>query len=84
MLRNCEALNYSAFEVITVVDKSPDQTEAIAEKWAKKPGFKVFVQDSNRGLSSARNLGARHAVGEIIAYLDAMLFRIVTGCDFLR
>ncbi len=73
-LAGCAVLDYPDFEVITVVDRSPDQTEAIANGWAQKSGYKVIIQESNRGLSAARNAGAQHATGEIIAFLDADAF----------
>jgi len=73
-LAGCAALNYPDFEVIVVVDKSRDLSEAIAARWAQRPGFRLITLDTNRGLSAARNIGARSAAGEIVAYLDADAF----------
>jgi len=80
-LAGCAALDYPDFEVIVVVDKSRDLSEAIAARWARKPGFRMFTPETNRGLSAARNIGARNATGEIVAYLDADAY---PDSDWLR
>lgn len=59
------------WECIVINDGSPDNTEEIAKKWVvKDTRFYYFFQE-NRGVSSARNLGINHAVGEFILPLDA-------------
>lgn len=69
-LRGClESLmrvDYHDFEVILVDDGSRDATPQIA---AEFPMVRYHVQE-NRGLSVARNVGARLAQGEIVAYTD--------------
>ena len=59
------ALAYPRVEGIVVDDGSTDASADIARGF----GMKV-VSTPNRGLSSARNTGARAAAGEIVAYLD--------------
>lgn len=62
---------YTNWECIIVNDGSPDNTEEVAKKWvAKDKRFKYFYQE-NGGLSSARNFGITHAIGEYILPLDA-------------
>lgn len=59
------------WECLIVDDGSKDRTAAVAKDWARKdPRFRYFFQP-NAGLSSARNLGLRHAVGEYVQFLDA-------------
>ena len=60
-------LEYSDYEVIVVDDGSQDKTSEIVKTF---PEVILISQVSNRGLSAARNLGAKHAKGEIFAYTD--------------
>jgi glycosyltransferase involved in cell wall biosynthesis len=56
------------FELIVVDDGSTDTTPQVLESF----GARVRVlQQKNRGPGAARNLGARHATGEYLAFLDS-------------
>src|SRR5208282_6918493 len=66
-LESLEKLRYPDFEVIVVNDGSKDRTLEIVESF---PFCRVISQD-NKGLSVARNVGAEHATGEIVAYTDS-------------
>ncbi|QOV90179.1 glycosyltransferase [Humisphaera borealis] len=66
-LRSLLRLNYPDYEVILIDDGSTDDTLEIA---ARYPQVRTIHQE-NRGLSAARNEGARLAVGEIVAYTDS-------------
>lgn len=59
-------LNYPDYEVILVDDGSHDATSEIARQF---PHMRTIRQD-NQGLSTARNVGARAARGDIVAYTD--------------
>jgi O-antigen biosynthesis protein len=59
-------IDYPNHEVIVVDDGSTDATGEIAAEYADF----TLVKTENVGLSSARNLGMRAAVGEIVAYVD--------------
>ena len=73
-LRNClESLaqvDYARFEVV-VVDQSPDlESLAVGRELANRfPGFR-YVRTTTSGAAVARNIGAGHAVGELIAFID--------------
>ena len=59
-------LDYPDYEVIVVDDGSTDNTAAIVRRYEHVK----LIQTENRGLSSARNVGANAASGEIVAYID--------------
>ncbi len=60
-----QRLVYPNFDVIVVDDGSTDDSAEIA----RGHGFTV-ISTENRGLSSARNTGLEHAMGEVVAYVD--------------
>jgi glycosyltransferase involved in cell wall biosynthesis len=60
-------LNYPRYEVVLVDDGSTDNTAEIA---ARFPHVRC-IQQSNHGLSHARNTGASAAEGEVLAYTDS-------------
>lgn len=65
------AQDYTNREIVVIDDGSNDDTPAVAQN-ASKRGELVFVRSRrNRGCPSARNLGLRHAKGEIVAFIDA-------------
>jgi glycosyltransferase involved in cell wall biosynthesis len=66
-LTSLEQLRYPDYEVVVVNDGSTDATRAIVERHAGT----TLVNQPNRGLSVARNVGFAHARGEIVAYTDA-------------
>jgi GT2 family glycosyltransferase len=65
------AQDYVNREIIVVDDGSHDDTLEVAQE-ASTRGVLVLVRSRrNRGCPSARNLGLRHAEGEIVAFIDA-------------
>ena len=66
-LRSLKKLNYPDYEVVLVDDGSKDNTREIVSHhpWVKT------IHQPNMGLSVARNVGAAHASGEILAYTDS-------------
>ena len=66
-LASLERLNYPNYEVVVVNDGSTDGTRQIAEGY----DYIHLINQVNKGLSEARNVGIRAATGEIIAFTDA-------------
>ena len=66
-LRSLKKINYPDYEVVLVNDGSTDNTREIVSHhpWVKA------IHQANMGLSVARNVGAAHASGEILAYTDS-------------
>jgi len=76
-LASLRTLNYPDYEVIVVNDGSKDRTLAITEEHKARydadpngPRL-VIIDQENKGLSVARNVGAAAATGEIVAYTDS-------------
>lgn len=65
-LQACLAQTHAETEVIVVDDGSSDGTASIAKSFSVH-----YLHQTNRGPSAARNLGARGANGEILAYTDS-------------
>ncbi len=58
------------YEIICVVDGSPDDTEKQARE-VKSKKVKVIAYETNRGKGYALRYGMREARGELISFLDA-------------
>ncbi len=69
-LESLGKIDYPNYEVILVDDGSTDETPAICSRF---PAVRTINQE-NRGLSAARNVGMEVATGEIIAYTDSDCF----------
>jgi GT2 family glycosyltransferase len=63
---------FSDFEVLVIDDGSIDQTVNIIQNYAAQdPRVHLIVSPVNQGVSNARNLGIRKAIGQWVAFLDA-------------
>jgi glycosyltransferase involved in cell wall biosynthesis len=62
---------YSHFEVLVVDDGSQDRTPDLVRAIAAQDQRVQLLQQPNRGVAAARNLGIQQARGEYIAPLDA-------------
>ncbi len=66
---------YPNWELVLVDDGSSDNSASLAKKYATEyPGRIRYFEHpgrQNRGSSATRNVGIKHAKGELIAFLDA-------------
>jgi len=67
------AQTYRQFELIVVDDGSTDGTRRVVEGVARdRVRLRVrLIEQPHRGVYAARNFGARHARGELIAFIDS-------------
>lgn len=62
---------YTNMEVILVDDGSPDNCPQICDEYAKKDKRIKVIHKKNGGLSDARNVGVKNAIGDYIIFLDS-------------
>lgn len=62
---------YKDFEVIIVNDGSPDNSQAIIDKYVKKDSRFQAYQKENGGLSDARNYGIERCKGDYLLFVDS-------------
>src|SRR3972149_5566353 len=80
-LRSLSKQSYKDFEIIVVDDGSTDSTFQSASKFQIPNSKFQILHGEHLGAGAARNLGASHAKGEILVFVDAdMTF----DRDFLR
>lgn len=58
-------------EIVIINDGSKDNTDVICKKLAEQNANIKYIAKENGGVSSARNLGVKNAVGKYIAFLDS-------------
>ncbi|GEM_PF-460975 len=70
-LRSLDDQFYKDFEVIVVDDGSIDKTLEIISNFKTKRYELTVLKQLHRGPAMARNLGAKHAKGKILVFVDA-------------
>jgi glycosyltransferase involved in cell wall biosynthesis len=70
-LESVKNQTFSQWECIIVDDGSTDKTATVVEKYIATDKRYLFVSQSNKGLSAARNAGLKNAKGNFIQFLDA-------------
>ncbi len=66
-----QTIDKNDMEVLLINDGSPDNSEAICQKYCEKYPFFKYFKKENEGLSKTRNYGLRHAQGKYIVFLDS-------------
>jgi glycosyltransferase involved in cell wall biosynthesis len=62
---------YNNIQIILINDGSKDKSQATCDEYKKRYSNIVVIQQENRGVASARNLGIQIAEGKYLAFLDA-------------
>lgn len=70
-IKSVLAQTYSDFELIIVNDGTEDSSMKCAERHAEKDSRISILEQTNRGLSSARNTGLKYASGKYICFMDS-------------
>lgn len=65
-----QSLNEKDFEVIAIIDGSPDNSIDIVNEYSKLHSNLVVIDKENGGVSSARNRGIEVAKGDYIMFID--------------
>lgn len=63
--------SYQNIELILVNDGSTDQSDAKCKRWMQKDDRIKYYQQTNSGVSVARNLGLKNANGRYVTFVDA-------------
>jgi|688.fasta_scaffold216731_2 glycosyltransferase involved in cell wall biosynthesis len=63
--------NFQDFEIVIVNDGSTDGSDIICNNYIKKYSNIKLINQSNSGLSSARNTGLKNSSGEYILFVDS-------------
>lgn len=61
---------YKNSEIILVIDGNDKLKQKLESKLEKMDNITIIGNEKNEGASTSRNLGVRHAKGEIIAFID--------------
>lgn len=80
--RCLDSIDYPEAEIIVVNDGSIDNSAEVIEQYIKshiRTKNVVLINKSNGGVSSARNLGIRHATGKYIVFVDADDYLMADG-----
>lgn len=70
-VKSTQSQTYSNIDIVIVINDSSDQTEAICKKLKSKDSRIQVVTTAKAGVSHARNLGIKSALGDYLLFVDA-------------
>jgi glycosyltransferase involved in cell wall biosynthesis len=70
-IESIQAMSFKDWELIIVDDGSTDQTNIVISKCLDDERIHYLYNETNQGVSFARNLGLQKSKGKYIAYLDS-------------
>ncbi len=62
---------YTNLEILLIDDGSSDESGAICDEYVRKDARVSVIHKKNGGLSDARNVGIKKAVGEYVSFVDS-------------
>lgn len=74
---------FKDFEVILIIDGSPDDSESFCKEFIKNDSRFILKVKENEGLASARNYGMSFAKGEFISFIDSDDYISLDYCEIL-
>ena len=70
-LQSIKDQSYKNFEVLMIDDGSTDSSTEICRKFEIHDSRFRLIKKTNGGVSSARNIGIEHAIGELLFFVDS-------------
>lgn len=68
-----QTVGIDRIQLILVNDASTDNSLEVCKKWKEKYNQDILIinQETNQGVSAARNAGIKHAIGKYVSFLDS-------------
>lgn len=68
-----QTVGMDRIQLILVNDASTDNSLEVCKKWKEKYNQDILIinQETNQGVSAARNAGIKHAIGKYVSFLDS-------------